>query len=155
MKVILLRHGSRNFTLGDVPLNDQGLAEAKALTKHPNLLDIATIICSPKKRAQMTVEPLAHHLQKPILVQESLDQMRSGESDLDFVSRVDGFLEKISQGHWPGPILLCSHSDWLSQAMAIIPSDALDLKHTLFHCAHFQILEIVDGLWVQKNGIQS
>ena len=147
MKITFLRHGRRNFTLGDVPLNEQGLQEARSLATNPALQDVETILSSPKLRSLMTIEPLSIKLQRKPIIQESLDQMRSGESESIFHDRVENFLKKLEQGTWASPILLCSHSDWLSMAVSIIPTDALNLPGTMFDCSEFMTFEIKQGIW--------
>lgn len=147
MKVFLLRHGTRNFTLGDVPLNDEGIRQAEELTQDQQLCSTSTILCSPKKRAQMTVSPLASKLNLPIETLEELDQMNHLESEASFINRVKNFVNNIEQQSWQSPVLICSHSDWLSIAAGLIPSNSISLKHHIFHCAEYLSFDLEDDIW--------
>jgi broad specificity phosphatase PhoE len=151
MIVYWLRHGTRNFTTGDVPLNEEGLREAQHLAQLAGFKDLTRIICSPKKRALMTVEPLAEKLGIPIEPLDALDQMRRGETEADFVNRVKSFLSELEEEPADSQILLCSHSDWLGVASQIIPTDSLDLKYKMFHCAEVLTFKIEEGLWRLQN----
>ena len=150
MEVFLLRHATRNFTLGDAPLNDEGLEQAQALAQNPQLQKVTNILASPKKRAQMTISPLAEQLALSIQTEEALDQMRTDETEAQFKVRVGGVLKMIEEKKWDTPLLLCTHSDWLSMATQILPSDAVDLKHHMFHCAEFIHFKIKEGLWLTQ-----
>lgn len=147
MQVIWLRHATRNFTMGDVPLNDEGQKQAHALANQHGFSKISSIISSPKKRALMTVEPLAEKYGLNIEVVEDLDQMSRHESEKDFKSRINTLLNKIAEGHWSSKLLLCTHSDWLAMAAQIIATDALNLDYKMFQCAESLEFKIESGLW--------
>lgn len=151
MEFFLLRHGTRNFTLGDVPLNEEGQREAESLSNDPHLQRVQTILCSPKKRAQMTVTPLANKLGISIKTLNNLDQMERGESETDFMRRVRSQIEALDEKRWQSPVLLCSHSDWLSTACHIIPSDDPHLAAQMFACAEYLHFEVKDGLWIRRS----
>ncbi len=147
MLVFLLRHATRNFTVGDVPLNADGMHQAQSLAEHPHWADLDRILSSPKRRAQMTVEPLVEKYNLPLKTLTELDQMRSAEGEKEFNSRVKNFLYRIEQKEFGENILVCSHSDWLSTALQNIPTDALDIQYKMFQCAEFMSFEVEDGLW--------
>lgn len=149
MKAFLLRHGTRDFVIGDVPLNDEGQDEALNLTQDPNLLTVKKILCSPKKRALMTVQPLANQLKLDIEIHQDLDQMQNGESETEFLARVKMITEVIPKQQQN--TLICSHSDWLSAATHIIPTDSLDLKFHRFVCAEYLSFKIENDLWKHIN----
>ena len=151
MEVILVRHGTRNFMLGDVPLNSEGQEQAAALCKNSDFTGVKTLISSPKQRAQMTLQPLSEKLELPIKIVSELDQIKSDETELSFSNRVQGILTQIEQQKWTGPLVLCSHSDWLSMALQIIPSDSSDLKYQVFQCCEYLRFQIDDGLWHLKD----
>lgn len=150
MKVTLLRHATRGISVGDVPLNNEGIHQAQHLATLSQMKKHKTIFCSPKRRAQMTVEPLAKELKLKIQLMESLDQMGNNETESQFIARVKNFLDKIEQYSASSPILVCTHSDWLHVATQKMPTDELDLDHHLFQCAEFMRFEINSGLWVKK-----
>lgn len=152
MQVFWLRHGTRNFTIGDVPLNTTGEDEARGLSRNSRLAAVETILCSPKKRALMTVTPLAEKKSLPILTVDELDQMKSHESEKEFSSRVNSVLEKVANKNWDcQSLLLCTHSDWLAVACELVATDALDLAGKMFQCAELIEFKIKDGLWVIRN----
>lgn len=147
MRVFFLRHGTRNFTMGDVPLNETGREEANELALDPKLQQANTIICSPKKRAQMTIAPLSAKRGIPIKTLESLDQMQKVESEQAFQERVGHVLTQIEDKKFSEPLVVCSHSDWLSVATHLLATDELHLQHHIFQCAEYLEFEIVDGIW--------
>jgi broad specificity phosphatase PhoE len=147
MQVFLLRHGTRNHTMGDVPLNSQGLLEAKRLASELRWQRLDAILSSPKKRAMMTVQPLAEKLNLPLLTFKDLDQMHAGEGEGQFIARVRHFLDRVQNQEFGQNILICSHSDWLSLAISQIPTDAFELTHHLFHCGEVIGFSIEDGVW--------
>lgn len=146
MRLYLLRHGSRNHGLGDGPLNSQGLLEAQNLTTDPRLASVRSILTSPKKRAQMTVAPLADHLHLTLQTVSDLDQQGSSESHQQFRQRV---LRQIQQWeHQSNQIdfLVCSHSDWLALAVEILDTGSAYGGH-FFQCAEFIAYDWADGVW--------
>ena len=148
MQVFLLRHATRNFTMGDVPLNDEGILQAKELAENSQFSRIEKLICSPKNRARMTIEPLAEKYQLDVRIMEELDQMKGHETESQFISRVTKFCERIQAGEFGSPLLICTHSDWLGAAAQVIPTDSLDIKYKMFQCAESVEFKIEDGLWV-------
>jgi broad specificity phosphatase PhoE len=147
MKVFFLRHATRDFTIGDVPLNKMGLQQAQQLTLNKDFQSIKTILCSPKKRAQMTVQPLADHLSIKIIINENLDQLKSGEFEEDFSNRVKSLLNKLTNYKDDQPILVCTHSDWLSSLMNIVPTDGANINYHVFECAEYMTFEYLDEIW--------
>ena len=148
MQIILLRHGTRDYGVGDQPLNQEGLEEATELSKNPVLLQASTLFASPKKRAQMTLAPLSEALQIPITIEKKLDQHLPHESEQAFSQRVKTFIDNIpSLCETDKTYVFCSHSDWLSFAMEHIPSDELSLGPSFFQCAEFISFQVKDGLW--------
>ncbi len=147
MEVIIMRHGKRPYTTGDVPLNEAGQRQAEELTHNPTLLKTKTLLSSPKKRAQMTLEPLSQYLKLPLLIEEQLDQHHADESENDFKNRIKQVINNLEKGKWEAPVLLCSHSDWLSLATQFIPTDELNLEFYMFQCAEYLHFKIEEGLW--------
>ena len=148
MKIILLRHGTRNYGIGDIPLNEEGLQEAEELVTQLLPHDIKAIFSSPKLRCQMTVTPIANRLGLEIQTMEELDQHLPNEEFADYRKRVQvaaNKLEDFSQAE--GAILACSHSDWLAQAMELVPSDISNPENIFFQCAEFLVFQIKEGQW--------
>lgn len=150
MKIILLRHGTRDYGIGDRPLNGEGLEEAHELSKNPELLQATHLFASPKRRAQMTLEPLSRALGKPITIDENFDQHLSHESEADFSERVKKQLQLVESQIQQGEVyVICSHSDWLALALSHIPTNELHSKDHFFQCAEFASFEIKDGIWTR------
>lgn len=144
MSLILLRHGRRD-NYGDVPLNAQGLAQAQELATTPDLQKVDVLLCSPKQRAQMTLEPLAKQLGLSIQTLDSLDQMGAEESEWAFQERVTQVLEKET---WEtGTTLICSHSDWLTMATTWMAQTNPALRALFFDCAQFEEFTWQEQKW--------
>lgn len=151
MEVFLIRHATRNFTMGDVPLNSEGADQAMDLIEDENLKGLKSLLASPKKRAKMTLDPLAGQTGVKIETLNELDQMDRNETEKNFSQRVKWVLDRIEKGHWPTPLIACTHSDWLSTAMRLIPSDSSDLKYSMFQCCDYMKFSIEDGIWYLKK----
>lgn len=147
MQVFLVRHGTRNFTIGDVPLNEEGLEQANELAQKSGWGQLQAILTSPKKRAKMTVEPLAEKFLLSLQVFEELDQMRGAEGEAEFKARVRNFLHRVEEKEFGEKVLICTHSDWLSMAVQIVPTESVDLEYKLFQCAEVLTFKIKQGLW--------
>lgn len=148
VKIVLLRHGSRNYGIGDGPLNEDGLQEAKHLASEGALMDVRKILSSPKRRAQMTVTPLSEKLQLAVELAPWLDQRHSHENPREFRSRVQAGLLKLEElARSFSVVLACSHSDWLALAIELIPSDIPMPETFMFQCAEYVVLEERDGIW--------
>lgn len=147
MKLILLRHGDRSPGFSDVPLSEKGTAQARELTQIPELLTATKILCSPKRRALQTIEPLTKTLGISAQVVHELDQMRQIESPSDFLQRVQRFLDTLPRTS-KETILLCSHSDWLQQAVLLLANDEqVFAPYSFFSCAEYKIFNFEGTLW--------
>ncbi|MCC6137575.1 MAG: histidine phosphatase family protein [Bdellovibrionaceae bacterium] len=147
MKLILLRHGDRSPGFSDVPLSEKGLQQAQELTQKQELLGVTQILCSPKRRALQTVEPLTKTLGLHLNILQELDQMRQIESPNDFMERVQRFLMALPRTS-PETLLVCSHSDWLQQAVLLLASDdQVFAPYSFFSCAEFKIFNFQSPNW--------
>ena len=152
MKLILLRHGDRSPGFNDVPLSNKGLQQALDLQQKKSLSLIEVLYCSPKKRAQQTLAPLAQKLALPIETLSELDQMRDIETPQDFIQRVQKFIDslpKTTSTTW----LVCSHSDWLQQAVFLLANDTqLFAPYSFFSCAEFKTFAYIENEWRYQDG---
>lgn len=148
MKIHFLRHGQRDHSFGDVPLNSQGHSQAQMLAQDSQLQNVQTILSSPKKRALMTVQPLSQKLQINVVCDPDLDQMESSQSEQAFQRRVESYLKKIEDGFASGDILICSHSDWLTLATSLLAQDNIHIHPQLFDCAAYKSFSLEDGQWI-------
>ncbi len=62
----------------DIPLNDTGRQQARAVAPHLSSLNIDRLVVSPLSRARETAEILNEHLQKPLLFDERLKERNFG-----------------------------------------------------------------------------
>ena len=102
MKVYFVRHGQTDWNVqsriqgqSDIPLNQRGIAQAKALAAQLKTLAIDCIITSPLQRTKQTAALLNETLQVPILEEEGLKERDFGEfegvlkSEMDFDAAFD------------------------------------------------------------------
>jgi len=85
-QLCLVRHGQTDWNLegryqgqSDVPLNENGLAQAETLKETLNGKTFAAIYSSDLMRAQQTAEPIAKILNLPIQVEPRLREINQGE----------------------------------------------------------------------------
>lgn len=88
MRLILARHGETpgnrdRLALGrlDVPLNDTGLAQARALARFLERTPLVAVYSSPLQRARKTAEEIAEPHNLGVVVEEGLTEMDVGEMD--------------------------------------------------------------------------
>lgn len=147
MKLILLRHGDRSPGFSDVPLSEKGHAQARELTQKKELLSVHQVFCSPKRRALQTIEPLMLVTGKNAKVTNELDQMRQIESPTDFLNRIQRFLDTLPKNSQES-VLLCSHSDWLQQAvLALAHEKQTFAPYSFFSCAEYKIFNFENHEW--------
>lgn len=86
-QLLLIRHGTNDMVgqkklagwLPDVHLNDEGRAQAQALSERLQHLPISAIYSSPLERTQETAEPLARAKSLPVQIREGLGEVRYGD----------------------------------------------------------------------------
>lgn len=178
MKVVLFRHATRSIQgLGDCPLSAEGLAQAENipafLTPQGPLPKPTHLFCSPKKRAQQTLQPLAENQALPLKIDPRLDERHQNESGADFETRIRSLIEDVaslshrslsgeaadapalsSADSAEACVYLCSHLDWLETALVLLDSDLSDLEIASgWATAEFRIFRVQeDGLWALKSG---
>jgi broad specificity phosphatase PhoE len=147
MKLILLRHGDRSPGFSDVPLSEKGHAQARELTQKKELLNSTQVYCSPKRRALQTIEPLMTVLGKKAEVTNDLDQMRHIESPTDFLNRIQRFIDTLPKNS-SEIVLLCSHSDWLQQAVLAMGNEQQTFApYSFFSCAEYKFFNFENNQW--------
>lgn len=154
MKLILLRHGNRDLGMSsDSGLNQIGkeVATSLPLKLEPNgNLPVPTqLIASPKKRAQETLQPLSKALKLPLLTEKSLDERHHDETSTEFRVRVKKYLEVIPKQYRPTDVIyICTHSDWLEDAMITLPSDVPSfIAESGFACGEYRAFEFNGEIW--------
>lgn len=152
MKIYFFRHAQKAMDFSNDPdLTVEGHTQASKVLDRvlKKELPLPTELwVSPKKRTVSTLKPLAQHLKIPLQVHEDLLEQQSEETLTDFHQRISKVLsgpEASSQA----VIFLCTHYDWVVEAMAVVPCDS-DLSSSEF--AHWMPCQYI-GFKVQEDGI--
>ncbi len=152
MKIYIFRHAEKASDYGlDPMLSSRGFhqAEKLALTVKDQLLpkpDI--IIASPKLRTQQTMRSLSMAEQIPLKTDARLYERHVNENRQQMNQRIQEFLQDILLLN-KACLFICSHYDWVSYAMQLIPCDQ-DLTEVEFqHWEPCQYVgfEVKDGLF--------
>lgn len=152
MKIYLFRHAQKAMDFsGDPDLTVEGHAQAsKVLDKvlKNELPQPTELWVSPKKRTHSTFRPLAQHFHLPLQTQESLLEQQSEETLTDFRARIERLL--LSAKNTPETVVfLCTHYDWVVEAMAMVPSDT-DLSDSEY--THWNPCQYI-GFKVSEDGV--
>ncbi len=154
MKIILLRHGNRDLSMSsDGGLNQIGkdLATGFHARLQPNgELPIPTcLLASPKKRAQETLLPLSKALSIQLKTDKGLDERQNDETSAAFRARVKKYFEALPTQYKPTDVLyLCTHADWLEDAMIVLPSDIPTfVAESGFACGEYRIFQFNGEIW--------
>lgn len=134
MKIYLFRHAQKAIDFsGDPDLTLDGHNQASKLLDKvlKNELPQPTELwVSPKKRTHSTFKPLSRHFGIPLTTQEALLEQQSEETLEQFRKRIENIFEKASKKK-DSTIFLCTHYDWVVEAMTVIPCDT-DLSTSEF-----------------------
>lgn len=154
MKLILFRHAHKGFTPFDDPeLSLQGFEQSARLVeliKQQLLPEPGSLLVSPKRRASQTFYPLSKQYNLKLDIQADLDQHSPLENAAEFRNRVQNFIHKMdAQSSSQNNIFVCTHYDWIEEAMTLINCDK-DLNS--FEFSHwsptqFVIFELQNKLW--------
>ena len=142
MRIYAARHGQTQWNAEDrvcgstdLPLNEVGIAQARALAETAAGYSIDLILCSPLLRARQTAAAIAERCGTPIVIEERLREQDFGESEgknrqdpeykrnkvqfayrhpggespLQVVARVYAVLEEIKEKYQGKTILLVCH----------------------------------------------
>lgn len=158
MSVYLFRHGDRTSRTPDAEpeLSGTGLLQAdhlRAWVARGTLPAPTRLWVSPRHRAQQTFTPLAESLGISLEVLPELDERTPRESAVRFRERVNHLLDRARAVN--GMLFLCSHFDWLEEAITLIPADE-DLAANagpLWAPGSFVGFDTEDDLWhVRQKG---
>ena len=142
MRLFAARHGQTQWNVDnkicgttDVPLTEEGWAQARALAEKATGMEIDLIICSTMLRARQTASAVAEKLNVPVIADERLVEQNygiyegmdrqtpgflankrhfayrypEGESMMDVCHRIYGLLEDIKRDHDGKNVLLVCH----------------------------------------------
>lgn len=142
MRLFAARHGQTQWNVDnkicgvtDVPLTEEGWAQARALAEKTVELDLDLVICSTMLRAKQTASAVAEKLHIPVIedprlveqnygIYEGMDRKTpgflenkrhfavrypGGESMMDVAHRIYGLLEDVKRDHAGKNVLLVCH----------------------------------------------
>jgi broad specificity phosphatase PhoE len=155
MQIVLFRHAEKDLAGGsNPPLSRRGLAQAQKLielVKIKTLPRPSKLLTSPRLRAQMTLSPLAETMDIDFQITPELDERIQGETSDQFSKRVQRFLRQIE--NQTGLIFLCSHLDWIEEALREIRSDQdlLNERYASWPSCQYMSFQVQDRLWHLEN----
>lgn len=150
MKLYLFRHAEKASHFHPNPgLSAGGSQQAlKLLEKVQNseMPRPTRLWASPKKRAQESLQPLATFMELPLESLNILDERTHDEDRGAFRARIQKFLNSLEKAE--GVIYICSHSDWIEEALTMIPSEKdLPNAHPHWHPLQYLALQKRDDLY--------
>ncbi len=159
-----LRHGETDWNRehraqghNDIPLNETGLAQARAAVAGLTRCNIATVCTSPLQRARVTAEIVNETLGRPLVVIDALKecgygvvegQVRGGSwfkawrdgGTIEGAESYEGFMARALQGlnaalAHPGPVLIVAHAGiyWAIQRYARLERTFLENGRPVRH----------------------
>lgn len=139
-RLYLIRHAHRDThnRINDNGLSEKGKIQADLLRKYFTKICESSegslrFISSPKLRCLETLSPLASEFNFVIEIDERLDEGNFEEDTSAFVTRVSKFMNEISQNPKDnGIVFLCSHGDWIPEAMRAVSGSEIDLEKAGF-----------------------
>lgn len=151
MRVVLFRHAEReNSGSADPGLSKKGCQQALSLAKDFQTLHLPNptrILVSPKRRSQQTFQPLSETTGKSSVIDKSLDERQTSETAGQFESRVFQFLESLSDQ--VGNCYICTHLDWIEEALLRIHSDTdlLQARYQTWAPGQYMLFRVEENLW--------
>ena len=154
MQVYLFRHAEKNPSLHRDPgLSSRGQEQAQKIAEElaPLAQSSWLFLSSPKQRAQQTILPLTLKLKASLQQVPELDERHPDETAESFCQRINSKIRWMCTAdlqNSPG-LILVSHSDWIHEALSLIPSDS-DLKNESYHWwspGQFMHFHVQNQLW--------
>lgn len=153
MNVVLFRHGQKGLTPFDNPhLTAEGFVQAEAISKavQNNLLPEPTEIwVSEKIRTTQTLQNVASHFKIKPQIYKELDLRNDFETQNMFRNRVQSLIKEVALTNENNTVYLCTHYDWIEEAMTLIPCDTDLTTYQFAHWgpAQFAYFKIENDLW--------
>lgn len=131
LSIVFIRHAHRDTATRseDNGIDEKGRSQVEELLKAFQLRKLPAsqeFWSSPKKRCLETLEPLAQLNGAKIKIMNELDEQTNQESGKDFRERVSNFVHSLKEKS--GVIYLCSHGDWLPEAIQDLSGLWVDMK---------------------------
>ncbi|WLD93238.1 histidine phosphatase family protein [Alkalihalobacillus sp. AL-G] len=150
--IAFIRHGTTNWNLErraqgqtDIPLNEDGILQAKALGRRFNGEKWDAIYSSDLQRAKKTAEAVCEALNLPVIEDQRIREIGFGimegtneqervaqwgpnwkdldlgvETDTAVLERVDPFIKEIVEEHPDGNVIVVSHGALLNDLFGIL-----------------------------------
>ncbi|MBK9295178.1 MAG: histidine phosphatase family protein [Oligoflexia bacterium] len=128
---VFIRHAHRDTSERELDngIDEKGRVQVEELIKKYKLNELPKadeFWSSPKLRCQETLEPLAKIEKAKLKIVEELDEQTNKESSKEFRKRIFNFLQKLKKAE--KVIYLCSHGDWLPEALQELTGMWVDVK---------------------------
>lgn len=164
MKIYLFRHAEKDQI--DFNSNSQASGYDPGLTQRGHeqsiklaqlvvekeLLPPTQIFTSQKKRALQTLQPLAqsHSLEINQIVE--LNERKNSETSTQFISRINNFVEKMTNLQSPQNIIYCcSHYDWIEEFLYLDIFNKNLSSFSGWAPASYMLFEIQKDVWHMKE----
>jgi broad specificity phosphatase PhoE len=144
-QIVFVRHGHRDKPMPDADngLSEKGRNQVEDLVKEfkkGTLPKSRFFWTSPKKRCAETLKPLSDEAKAPLVIDELLDEQKSGESQTAFQRRIEKLIEKAEK--LDAAVYLCSHGDLIPEAIELLAGKNVDVSK-----GQAIVLEKVNGKW--------
>ncbi len=165
MDIILFRHAQKGLTPFDDPhLSPKGFKQAEniaSLIEQEKLPRPTAIWVSEKIRTLQTLDKVSQLLTIKPEIKPELNLREDFETPNSFYLKVQNLIQALTLSSYNDCaskcLFLCTHYDWVEQAMRCIPSDTDLTSFEFSHWgpAHYVHFRIEKGLWkVRRKGHQ-
>ena len=130
-QIVFVRHGHRDKPVPDADngLSEKGRGQVEDLLKafKKGQLPLSqNFWTSPKKRCVQTLQPLSDMANSPLIIENLLDEQKSGETQKAFQNRIEELLEKAEK--LGETVYLCSHGDLIPEAIELMSGRSVDVS---------------------------
>jgi broad specificity phosphatase PhoE len=149
MKVILIRHGEKSNISSDHSknyLSPNGQKQALSLAKQVEnqiLPNPTHLLSSEFERTSETLKPLSDLFHLNIIKKREFDLQDYNETSRTFRDRVTRGLSYLTTFPADSVVYVCSHQDWLQEALTIISStDSSVLKFNSWPTTRYLLFQV-------------
>ena len=156
--VLLVRHGTHAQVghvlsgRSEIALNAQGRAEAEALADRLEGRPLASLHCSPRRRAQETIAPLARRLGLPVRTTDALDEIDFGRFTGRRFDALDAEDEDWHRWNSARNTARCPGGETMGEAIARARAYLLALPATAAPALCVTHCDIIRGLMAEAMG---